>query len=172
MRFVRFAIAIVVGSVVPAAAMTLTSPDIRQGATISKEQVYTRCGGGNISPALSWNGAPANTKSFAITAIDISVKPHYWSHWIAVDLPPNRMSLAKGAALPSGAKPVMTDFGDAAYGGPCPPEGSGPHQYVFTVWAMPNANFQPPANANAEELDAALSKAALAKASITAVYER
>ena len=164
------AIAVVVAT--PALAMELNSADIHDGIPISKEQVYTRCGGGNVSPALSWSGAPAGTKSFAITAIDISVRPHQWSHWIVVDLPPKTASLGKGAALPAPGKALMTDFGDAAYGGPCPPEGSGAHRYVFTVWALPGATANIPAKANAEELSASLAKQSLAHASITGIYER
>jgi len=155
-----------------AQAMSLSSPDFADGGAINNEQVYTRCGGGNVSPALSWSGAPAGTKSFAITAIDIDVKPNEWSHWIAVGLPPSATSIGKGAALPAGAKAVMTDFGDEAYGGPCPPAGSGPHHYQFTVWALGTANVQFPARANAKDVTATLQKDAIAKASITGSYER
>src|SRR5437764_14550354 len=147
--------------------MGFTGLELHEGAAIGKEQVYTRCGGQNVSPALSWNGAPDATRSFAITAIDLSVKPNGWSHWIVVGLPPATHALAKGAGLPQGARAVMTDFGDAAYGGPCPPPGSGPHRYQFTVWALrtPSAEFPPRATAN--DIAATLGKVALAKASIT-----
>src|ERR1700730_1125399 len=53
------------------AAMTLTSNDIQPGAEIPPAQIYPRCGGENISPQLSWDGAPAGTKSFVLTMIDI-----------------------------------------------------------------------------------------------------
>jgi phosphatidylethanolamine-binding protein (PEBP) family uncharacterized protein len=48
-----------------AQTMTLTSPDIAPGARIADEQVFKGfgCAGGNISPALSWSGAPEDTKS-------------------------------------------------------------------------------------------------------------
>jgi hypothetical protein len=156
----------------PAAAMELTSPDIRDGAPIAKEQVYTRCGGQNVSPALSWSGAPAGTKSFAITAIDHNVPPNDWSHWIVIDVPPTITSLGKGASPPSGAHAMMTDFGDAAYGGPCPPPGSGVHHYEFAVWALRTSAVQLPAHANAKGIAAALQRDALVKASITATYQR
>jgi Raf kinase inhibitor-like YbhB/YbcL family protein len=156
----------------PAAAMELTSPDIRDGAPIAKDQVYTRCGGQNVSPALSWRGAPADTKSFAITAIDHNVPPNDWSHWIVVDIPPGATSLAKGASLPAGAHAAMTDFGDAGYGGPCPPPGSGAHHYEFTIWALRAPAVQLPAHANAKEVAAFLQRNALAKASITGIYQR
>ena len=155
-----------------ASALELSSPNIHEGATIPQEQVYSRCGGQNISPALAWGGAPAGTKSFAITVIDLTVKPNGWSHWIVIGLPPTTTALGKGASLPPGAQAVMTDFGDAAYGGPCPPEDSGPHQYRFTVWSLPAATVSFPAHANAKDVLAALDKAALARASITAWYQR
>ncbi len=52
-----------------AQSMTLTSADIKEGATIANEQVFNGfgCTGGNISPALSWSGAPTGTKSFAVS---------------------------------------------------------------------------------------------------------
>lgn len=156
----------------PAVALELSSPDIREGAPIAREQVYTRCGGQNAPPALTWTGAPDATRSFAITAIDLSVKPNGWSHWIVIGMPPGTHSLGKGASLPAGAQAVMTDFGDAAYGGPCPPSGSGAHRYQFTVWALHTPRVQFPAHANAMAITATLEKAALAKASITGTFER
>ena len=159
-------------STAQAQAMSLSSPDFADGGAINKEQVYTRCGGGNLSPALSWDGAPAGTKSLAITAIDVDVKPNEWSHWIVVGLPSNVTSLGKGTPLPAGAKAVMTDFGDEAYGGPCPPAGSGVHHYRFTVWALGSANVQFPAHATAKDVTATLQKDTLAKASITGSYQR
>lgn len=61
---------------VPAmAAMSLTSNDIQPGTFISRAQIYPRCGGGNISPQLSWSGVPTGTKSFVLTMIGTSVKP-------------------------------------------------------------------------------------------------
>ena len=155
-----------------AVALELSSPDVHEGTMINKEQVYTRCGGQNVSPALSWSGAPDATRSFAITAIDLSVKPNEWSHWVVIGLPPGTHSLAKGASLPQGAQAVMTDFGDTAYGGPCPPSGSGVHRYQFTVWALHAPTVQFLEHANAKNIAATLEKAALGKASITGIYQR
>lgn len=153
-------------------ALELTSPDLHDGATIAKEQVYTRCGGQNVSPALMWRDAPAGTKSFAVTAIDHNVPPNDWSHWILVDIPPGVTSLAKGATPPAGAHAVATDFGEAAYGGPCPPPGSGMHHYEFTVWALRTPTVQFPAHATAKDVVATLQKNALAKASIIGTFQR
>jgi phosphatidylethanolamine-binding protein (PEBP) family uncharacterized protein len=60
-----------------AQSMTLTSSDIKDGGTISNEQVFKGfgCTGGNVSPALSWSGAPSGTKSFAIAIYDPDALP-------------------------------------------------------------------------------------------------
>jgi Raf kinase inhibitor-like YbhB/YbcL family protein len=150
------------------AAMTVTSKDIMQGAPIAAAHIYTRCGGQNRSPELSWAGAPPGTKSFVVTAIDTSVKPNFWSHWIVVDLPPSTNRLPGGLAqLPQGARSVAGNFGDPGYAGPCPPKGSGAHNYEFTVWAMPTQRFEVAPKANARELAERLQKAALAHATVT-----
>jgi hypothetical protein len=155
-----------------ASAMELTSPDVHEGAPIAKEQVYTRCGGQNVSPALSWSDVPDATRSFAITAIDLSVKPNGWSHWIVVGLPAGTHALGKGATLPAGAHAVMTDFGDAAYAGPCPPTGSGVHRYQFTVWALRTLRPEFPAHATVNDIAVILDRTSLGKASITGTYQR
>jgi len=157
----------------PAATMELSSPDIRDGSEIALEHIYPRCGGANVSPALKWSGVPAGTKSLALSMIDVDVKPAMWSHWLVVDLPPNTAGLPRGASqLPVGAKPLMTDFGDAAYGGPCPPKGSGLHHYQFTLWALPSDTIAFPRGATTAEVSVALSKVSLAKATLTATYQR
>lgn len=155
----------------PAWAMELKSADVSGGARIALEQVYTRCGGKNVSPALAWSGAPAGTKSYALTLIDQDVKPALWSHWIVIDLPASTTSLAKGASLPAGAKALTSDFGEAAYDGPCPPPGSGAHHYRFTVWAMREATISPPTG-SAAALQAWLKGHAAGSASLTATFER
>jgi hypothetical protein len=68
-------------------------------------------------------------KSFVLTMIDIDVKPDKWSHWVVVGLPATVKSLPRGAtSLPGSAKAIVSNFGDAAYSGPCPPKGTGVHR--------------------------------------------
>jgi Raf kinase inhibitor-like YbhB/YbcL family protein len=150
------------------AAMTLTSADIQPGGQIRVAQIYPRCGGQNISPGLSWSGAPAGTRSLVLTMIDLDVKPDLWSHWIVVDLPPSATGLQRGVkSLPGKAKAVAGNFGDAAYDGPCPPAGTGVHHYQFTIWAMPTATTSIAPDAKASEVAPRLAQSALARASFT-----
>jgi phosphatidylethanolamine-binding protein (PEBP) family uncharacterized protein len=107
--------------------MSLTSIDIKPGVSIPIAHIYPRCGGENISPALPWSGAPSTTKSFVLTMFDIDVKPDKWSHCgrFAGD---GEIPTARGTSLPGGAKAIVSNFGDAAYSGPCPPKGTGVHR--------------------------------------------
>src|ERR1700674_4178521 len=73
-----------------AQSMTLTSPEMSEGAMIANEQVLAGfgCTGGNISPALSWSGAPTGTKSFAVTMYDPDAPTGSgWWHWVAFNIP-------------------------------------------------------------------------------------
>lgn len=150
------------------AAMSLTSVDISPGVAIPIAHIYPRCGGDNISPNLSWRGAPRGTVSFVLTMIDVDVKPDEWSHWVVVGLPATQSSLSRGAqSLPGGAKAIVSNFGDAAYAGPCPPKGTGVHHYQFTIWALPTASIPLAPDQKATILTALLSKQALDRASLT-----
>jgi Raf kinase inhibitor-like YbhB/YbcL family protein len=154
------------------AAMTLASTDMIAGKPLSNAHIYPRCGGQNISPQLSWGGAPSATKSFVLTMVDIDVKPSQWSHWIVVDLPVRANSLSQGTkSLPGSAKAILSNFGDAAYAGPCPPKGTGVHHYEFTVWALPTATISLAPDEKATDVIAFLSKNALDRASLTALVQ-
>ena len=104
-----------------AQTMTLTSPDIKAGETIANEQVFKGfgCKGDNLSPALSWSGAPAGTKSFALTVYDPDAPTGSgWWHWVVFNIPARnrlaaqgRLAIRSGKLLPEGAIQSRTDFG-------------------------------------------------------------
>jgi Raf kinase inhibitor-like YbhB/YbcL family protein len=162
-----------------AQTMTLTSPDIAPGARIADEQVYKGfgCTGGNTSPALSWSGAPKDTKSFALSVYDPDAPTGsgFW-HWVVFNIPPDVTSLAKGAgdpkgpAAPKGAVQSRTDFGVPGYGGPCPPKGDAPHHYHFTVFAVDTPKLDGDENNSAAFVGFMLHFHTLAKAELTGVW--
>ena len=130
---------------VNAAEFSITSPQIREGGRIADEQVFNSfgCQGANISPALQWKGAPAGTKSFALTVYDPDAPTGSgWWHWVVFNIPASATALAKGAGdpqaalTPTGAIQSRTDFGKPGYGGPCPPAGDKPHRYQITLYAL------------------------------------
>ena len=108
-----------------AQGMTLTSADLKQGGTIANEQVFKGfgCSGGNLAPALNWSGAPAATRSFAVSIYDPDAPTGSgWWHWVVFNIPPATTSLPKGAGdvsrklMPEGAIQSRTDFGADGYG--------------------------------------------------------
>src|ERR1700676_5328750 len=103
-----------------AQSMSLTSPEIAEGSTIANEQVFKGfgCTGSNTSPALTWSGAPSETKSFALNMYDPDAPTGsgFW-HWVVFNIPADTTSLPKGAGdvkkklMPKGAIQTPTDFG-------------------------------------------------------------
>src|SRR6266851_10213349 len=83
------------------AQFKLMSPDFRPNGTIAMEQVFNGfgCSGGNISPALGWSGAPADTKSFALLVHDPDAPTGgaaCW-HWVVVNISAVTTELRKDA---------------------------------------------------------------------------
>jgi Raf kinase inhibitor-like YbhB/YbcL family protein len=154
-----------------ACALDLHSSDFVEGSALPLAQVFTDCGGENVSPALSWNNAPRGTRSFALTIFDPDAKPSGWWHWIMVDIPPSERAMNRGS-LPTGAMGLTNDFGDTRYDGPCPPIGSGTHRYIFTFWALPVTHAPLEATSKGPVTLAWLSSHALAKAELTGFYRR
>lgn len=161
--------------------LTLTSPDVHEGQKIASAQVFSGmgCTGNNLSPALKWTGAPAGTKSFAITAYDPDAPTGSgWWHWIVYNIPASATQLAAGAGdpkknlLPAGATQGNTDFGAPGYGGPCPPAGDKPHHYHFTLFALDTDKLDVPANATAAYVGFNLHAHTLAKTTLTGLYGR
>lgn len=160
----------------PVTAMELTSDDIREGEKMPKAMEFAGfgCNGGNLSPQLSWSGAPAGTASFAITAYDPDAPTGSgWWHWVAVDLPGNLSSLKRGAsgALKAGRE-FRSDYGSIGFGGACPPSGHGMHRYQFTVWALPDKTLALPENPSPALVGYMLRANALGSATLTATYHR
>jgi Raf kinase inhibitor-like YbhB/YbcL family protein len=74
--------------------------------------------------------------------------------------------------LPKGALQTRTDFGKPGYGGPCPPEGHGPHRYVFTVFAVKEASLPVNADTSAAIVGFYLHFNTLEKAALTGQFQR
>jgi Raf kinase inhibitor-like YbhB/YbcL family protein len=168
-------------SLAQAAGFTLSSPDIKPGAMLANTYVFNAfgCSGENKSPALKWSGAPKDTKSFALTLYDPDAPTGSgWWHWVVYNIPADATELAAGAGtassttLPKGATQGRTDFGTAAFGGACPPQGDKPHRYIFTVYALKTDKLDAPADASAALIGFMIHANQLAKASFTAKYVR
>src|SRR6266576_4203815 len=165
----------------PVPSFGLRSDDVADGEMMSGNQIYDGWGmtGGNISPSLSWSGAPAETKSFAVTCFDPDAPTGsgFW-HWLVVNLPPTVTELEldagnpKSSKLPQGALQTRTDFGTPGYGGPCPPAGDHPHRYLFTVFAVGTDRLQVTADTSAAVIGFQLHFNTVAKAEIIGLHRR
>ncbi|GAX25228.1 uncharacterized protein FisN_5Lu322 [Fistulifera solaris] len=141
-----------------AASFTVTSTDIADGATMPGPQLSKAFGvegGEDLSPSLTWEGAPEGTKSFVVTCYDPDAPTvsGFW-HWVMYDIPAHVTSLQTGAGnadgsnLPEGAKMLKNDAGFSGFVGSAPPPGHGAHRYIFCVSALPVENLPIDENAS------------------------
>jgi len=158
----------------------LTSTDLVEGGTLGEAQVsgLMGAGGGDVSPQLSWTGAPEGTRSFAVTVYDpdAPTTAGFW-HWAVADLPAGTTSLPSGAgdeqgdALPQGSVQLRGDAGLARFVGAAPPPGHGPHRYVVGVHALDVEQVGVDADSTPTFLGFSMHGHTLARATLTATYE-
>jgi Raf kinase inhibitor-like YbhB/YbcL family protein len=164
-----------------AAVFELTSPDIAANSTINKTFEYDGfgCSGENRSPELQWSGAPAGTKSFAVTVYDPDAPTGSgWWHWVVYDLPADTNQLDAGIGtlhssdLPGDAVQAQNDYGAEAWGGVCPPPGDKAHRYIFTVHALKVEQLDLPDGGTSAAVRYVINANTLATATFTAKYAR
>lgn len=201
--------------------MRLFSESFSDGGPIPPEFAFGRVDSAshvalssNRSPHLAWSEAPPNTRSFAILCHDLDVPSRGddvnqegreipaalarvdFFHWVLVDLPATRGSVAagefssevtpRGKAGPDtrdGARHGINDYtgwfasdqdmrGDYyGYDGPCPPwNDSIVHRYVFTVYALDVERLPLTGRFGGADAREAIAEHQLAAASITGTY--
>lgn len=156
----------------------LSSTSISEGVQLAPAFVFKGfgCEGENQSPQLSWSGAPAGTKSFAITAYDPDAPTGSgWWHWNVVNIPSSAVSLETGASggqkMPAGSLEIRNDYGAIGFGGACPPPGE-VHRYVFTIHALATERLDLPENPTNALTGFMINANTIKTARITAVYNR
>jgi succinyl-CoA:acetate CoA-transferase len=134
---------------------------------------YT-CDGGDVSPALNWNDAPAGTQSFALIADDPDALVGTWTHWIIWNIPAKSVGLPEGVPnveeSGDGTRQGKNDFKRIGYGGPCPPAGK-PHRYFFKLYAL-DAKLDVKAGASRKELERDMKRHVLSHAESMGKYGR
>lgn len=164
----------------PVPEFRLSSESFANGAVFSPAQVNAGAHpkGLDLSPQLSWYGAPEGTRSFAVTMFDpdAPTASGYW-HWAVADLPGSVTSLAEGAGTPgspdmsAAALTLRNDAGSPAYMGSSPPEGHGPHRYMVVVHAVDVESLGLAADATPATLGFKLHFHTLGRARLTGLYE-
>jgi Raf kinase inhibitor-like YbhB/YbcL family protein len=123
----------------------VTSPDFDEGSPLptSARSGIAGAGGDDRSPTLRWQGAPAETKSYAVTVYDPDAPTGsgFW-HWAVYNIPGSATGLDADAGspdaglLPEGAQTLPNEMRLSRYLGAAPPPAHGPHRYFFTVSAL------------------------------------
>jgi len=170
-----------IGQAAAPAPFTLTSTTFKDGTMMPAKvanmnqpgaQANPNCVGQNVSPELSWSGAPAGTKSFALTMVDPEGRGGLGVfHWVAYGIPANVTSFAEGEVSKASDKYVggKSTQGVGNYSGPCTPPGS-PHHYTFKVIATDLDPKELPPGLTLPELDAKLAGHAKGAAGLVGLF--
>ena len=162
------------------AILTVTSPTLKANEVVPIDHTAD---GKNVSPALMWSGAPANTRQFALIYDDPDVAfgnpPQSFVHWVVYNIP----ATAKGlpAELPmdavltapadiAGSIQGLSGFKRTGYRGPAPPPGK-PHHYTWTVYAL-DTELKLEQGLNRNQLLEAMKGHIIGQGSLVAIYER
>lgn len=117
--------------------MQLASPAFGQGEAIPRKHSGE---GDDVSPALSWHGAPDKARSFVLVCHDpdaplVTNRTYGFTHWLLYNIPGSVSELPEGTGdYTSG----QNNFDKQGYGGPMPPNGHGTHHYFFWLLALDN----------------------------------
>jgi Raf kinase inhibitor-like YbhB/YbcL family protein len=151
------------------ATLVIESASFTGGGPMAKKLT---CDGANVSPDVKIPVVPQAAKSLVIVMDDLDT-PFGFVHWLVYDIPPSVRDIGEGASagarLPAHALEGVNDFGNAGYGGPCPP--SGRHRYRLSVYAI-DVDPDLPAGASKKKVAAAVSGHILAWGQVIGLYGR
>jgi Raf kinase inhibitor-like YbhB/YbcL family protein len=158
--------------------LVVTSPALGVNRRIPVRCAHRHVRGGeNISLPVSWSEPPDLTRSLVLTIIDHHPIANLWVHWCVLGIPPNIRELQEGASLhphllPAGIVETINGYGEPGYGGPAPPPGSGPHEYVISVHALSMVPQFKRSPLTVKQIDALIAGGILASGSCSGVFER
>lgn len=159
----------------------LASTDISHGKQMSNAQEFNGfgCNGKDISPQLSWSGAPEGTKSFALTVYDPDAPTGSgWWHWQLINIPkevrelPQEAGNVSKAIAPKESLQMKNDYSQLGFGGACPPKGHGVHHYQFTIHALSVEKITIAEGASAALVGYMINANSIESATIEALYSR
>ena len=156
--------------------LRLTSSAFVNGAPMPER---CTCEGGDISPGLTWDNVPSDTRGFALVCSDPDAPDGTWYHWAIFNLPIEAAGLPEGmpksASIQMGAGSMVqgtNDFGNPGYGGPCPPVGHGRHRYQFVLTALDVPSLPVAGGGDCRDVEKAAAEHAVAVATLTGTFER
>jgi Raf kinase inhibitor-like YbhB/YbcL family protein len=148
-------------------ALQVSSPVLKSGAAIP--DAYSSYAA-NTSPPLSWHGAPAGTKTFAVILQDPDAPMATpFVHWVMWNVPGADRGLPEGKA-PDGALEGKMGAGRMGYFGPHPPAGA-PHHYHYQVFAL-DQPLDLAAGSDEKALETVMAGHVLASGELVATYQK
>jgi Raf kinase inhibitor-like YbhB/YbcL family protein len=112
--------------------MKVTSPAFEADKPVPER---FSCEGDNVPPPLRWDEPPRGTSELAVVVEDPDAPRGIFVHWIVVGIKPDTTGMEPDR-LPEGARVLPGSSDNAAYVGPCPPDGGGTHRYFFEIYAL------------------------------------
>lgn len=152
----------------------LSSPAFADGTRLPER--FTADGAG-VSPPLVWGVLPEGTASLALVVEDPDAPfPEPVSHAIVWRLPPETQHLPEGAIVADGDGGADGDVGKNSRRAegwlpPDPPNGHGPHDYVFQLFAL-NAEPALAPNPQRKDLVAAITGHVIGAGVLVGTYSR
>ena len=139
----------------------------KDGKDIPKE--YT-CDGKDTLPAIQMIDIPRSTVSLTLIIDDPDATGgETWNHCIIYNIHPKIQEItAENMEIFSSG---INSWGNEWYGGPCPPEGDEPHQYIFKLYALKKElEFKKPPDA--KEIIKAIHNHIIRETVYTGLYKR
>ena len=150
--------------------MQLTSSSFQQAGEIPS--CYTS-DGKDVSPELSWQDAPAQTKSFVLIVHDPDApRPGGFTHWVVYNVPSETDHVEENVPDTERVTGLgmqgKNDAGKIGYMGPAPP--SGTHRYFFRLYALDTV-LDLSVRATHKEVSDAMKGHVLAQAELMGTYQ-
>jgi Raf kinase inhibitor-like YbhB/YbcL family protein len=100
-----------------------------------------------------------------------------WIHWYVINISASAVELPEGASgtrekMPAGSIELRNTYGETGYGGPKPPRGTGPHEYVITVHALTVDKLDLSPKSTPEERARALEGKVIGSASVVGIFQQ
>lgn len=164
---------------VPMRVLTLATPAFPDGGSIPVRHAQA---GRDVSPALSWSGAPDSVRSYVLLVHDADAAQGDGTddtlHWLVWNIPGAATGLPEG--VPSGAQLAdgtrQISVSGPYYRGPAAPATGPAHHYVFELYALDTMlNIQPTAMSAAATREAvmrAMAGRVRAKGVLVGLYRR
>ena len=142
--------------------LKLSSTDFEQNGFIPPK--FT-CDGTDISPSLTIEDIPAETKCLALIVDDPDAPKRDWVHWLVWNIPVTHYIKQNEVHGIQG----VNDFQRPFYSGPCPP--SGTHRYFFKIYAL-DSLLDLSANATKSQLEKVMSEHIIGFGELIGLYKK